>query len=263
MSFLFNLFFKPIQWIFSFFFGFIAFAFLILAAVALTFNLWAPKAAPLLLRGGSDFALGVGRSESNLFTMNFNFYDVSIRNGSRYPVANFAQVDRISADLLFLSLFTRRVVVERFAVDLPQVTCVRDAEGRVNVAEFLTAAIGDRSKSSTGSFRRRAARPRQIRFRHVEIHLGKVVLMDFSEQPSHVREIALNYSYVADDVDAEALLRRLSSDLRARGAGLLVQSLLHSFANWADLSSISGDILRSSGLDRGNGAAGWRRGKSR
>jgi hypothetical protein len=85
--------------------------------------------------------------------------------------------------------------------------------------------------------------------------------MDFSEQPARIREIALNYTYEADDVDAEALLRRVTADLRARGAGLLVQSLLNSFANWADLSSISGDILRTGGLERAG--SGWTKRKAR
>ncbi|MDR2030477.1 MAG: hypothetical protein LBP65_03375 [Puniceicoccales bacterium] len=259
MNFLVGIFFKPFQWVFSFLFGIITFIIIVLAAVALTFNHWSPKVVPLLLGGGSDFTVSIGRSHSNVFTMNFNFYDVAIQGGSLYPVSTLAQIDRLGADLLFLSLLTKKVVVENFVLDVPQITCVRDGDGNVNIADFLSSLFGQRERATKPGVGKKPAKPRQIFFRHVEIRVGRVALMDFTEQPAKVREFALNYSYEADNVDAETLFKRLSSDLNARGAGLLMQSVLRSLANLPDLATVANDILQSDGRSGGIVGDFWKR----
>jgi uncharacterized protein involved in outer membrane biogenesis len=221
---------KPINWICSFIFGIIAFLLLVFATVALSINLWLPRLAPLLVRNDSGFRLKIGQSESNVFTLNFNLYDVALENNGHYPVSKFVELKQLSTDLLLFSLFKKQVTVENFVLDLPQVTYVKNESGDVNVEEFIKSFLGKRKKS-----RARVKEPekaqkldREVYFDHFLLHIGKIVIMDYTVDPVKVSEIRLDYTLEMENVSAKLLEKKLTADLRSRGALFLMQSVLNS-----------------------------------
>jgi hypothetical protein len=238
---------KPINWVFSFLFGIVAFVLLLFVAVALTFNLWFPTVAPWLLRNQSDFALSIGKSQSNVFTMNFHFRDVGIRNGDAYPVPQFVDIDRFRADLLLLSLATKKVVVENFTLHVPRITYVKNGEGKSNLSEFLSEISGGGSRGEKAEGRKS---PRRVFFQNFDLRIGRVVLMDYGANPVRVQEIPLDYSIQLSNMDADALLRRVTNDLKAEGASFLMHSVLNSLVQMPGFSSTIAPVMKATGVVR-------------
>jgi hypothetical protein len=221
---------KPINWVCSFIFGIIAFLLVVFATVALSINLWLPRLAPLLIGNDSGFRLKIGESESNVFTLNFNLYDVALENNGHYPVSKFVELKQFSTDLLLFSLFKKQVTVENFVLNLPQVTYVKNESGDVNMEEFIKSFSSRQKKS-----KERAKEPgkvqkfdREIYFEHFLLRLGKVVIMDYTVDPVKVSEIRLDYTLEMENASAKLLEKRLTADLRSRGALFLMQSVLNS-----------------------------------
>jgi uncharacterized protein involved in outer membrane biogenesis len=187
-----------------------------------------------------------------VFTLNFNFYDVTLNNGSKFPVPNFAKIDRFSADLLLLSAFSKRIVVENFILDVPQLTYIRTADGHNNLTAFLD---GIRSRCGFSSEKlknsqhekNKTPRARTIFFKHFELSIGKVISMDFSAsaEPSKVRETVLNYKFVADGIEVGELLSDLIAGLKSRGALFIMQAVMDSIDQLPVLSSIAMPILKA------------------
>jgi hypothetical protein len=231
---------------------------MILVAVGLTFNFWFPKVLPYVV-GSENFGVEIGKSKSNLFTLNFNFYDVTLNGGIKFPVTNFAKIDRFSADLLLLSVFAKRVVVENFVLDIPQLTYVRMADGSNNLTSFLDeirrrCGIGDVAKSASshrGTHHRQSKPPRArtIVFRHFELSIGKVVAMDFSpnSEPSKVREITMDYKFSADGIEFGELISNLVAGLKSHGAFFIMQAVMDSIDQIPLLSSIAMPLLKING----------------
>ncbi|MDR1456999.1 MAG: hypothetical protein LBI34_03035 [Puniceicoccales bacterium] len=219
---------KPINWVCNFIFGIIAFLLVVFATVAFSINLWLPRLAPFLVRNDSGFRLKIGQSESNVFTLNFNLYDVALENNGHYPVSKFVELKQFSTDLLLFSLFKKQITVEDFVLDLPQVTYVKNENGDVNVEEFL--------KSFSGKHRNSRARPkengqemdRELYFDHFLLHIGKVIMMDYTVDPVKVSEIRLDYTLEMENASSKLLVKKLTSDLRSRGALFLMQSVFNS-----------------------------------
>ncbi|MDR0678720.1 MAG: hypothetical protein LBF24_00500 [Puniceicoccales bacterium] len=249
MGMLLNLIIKPFCWVFNFFFGILAFLVLLLIAAGLTFNFWFPKIAPYVSIGDGAFALEVGKSKSNIFTANFNFHDVTVSNGKRFPIPNFIHADRASLDLLLLSIFSKRILVEKFVLEIPQLTYVRTADGRDNLTEFLNSfSDSDWSAGRTGVVSQ-APRTKTIFFRHFELAIGKVISMDFgaNSEPSKVRELVLNYRFRADDIELGELLRRLIADFKNQGVSFLMQAVMDSLSRLPGISTIVVPIIKANG----------------
>ncbi|MDR2677007.1 MAG: hypothetical protein LBB26_00345 [Puniceicoccales bacterium] len=221
---------KPVNWVCSFIFGIIAFLLVVFATVALSINLWLPRLAPLLVRNDSGFRLKIGESESNVFTLNFNLYDVALENNGHYPVSKFVELKQFSTDLLLFSLFKRQVTVENFVLDLPQLTYVKNESGDVNVEEFFKSFCGQQRKSRSHTKEPEKVRKfdREIYFDHFLLHIGKIVMMDYTVDPVKVSEIRLDYTLEMENASAKLLEKRLTADLRSRGALFLMQSVLNS-----------------------------------
>jgi hypothetical protein len=227
---------KPINWVCSFIFGVIAFLILLVGVLAWTFNFWIPRVAPVFFRGYGDFAFHMARSESNLFTMNFNFYDIAVRNGSSFPIPDFVYVEQFSADVILRSLFTKHVTVENFVVDIPRLTYVKCADGRDNLSEFLRVLSGKSAEKG------KAGKNKEFFFRHVEFSFGKVTLVDFAARAERTREIILNYHFSADDVMLHDLVARVGADLKARGAYFLMQAIFGPLNRIPGFANIIGAI---------------------
>jgi uncharacterized protein involved in outer membrane biogenesis len=221
---------KPINWVCSFIFGIIAFLLVVFATVALSINLWLPRLAPLLVRNDSGFRLKIGESESNVFTLNFNLYDVALENNGHYPVSKFVELKQFSTDLLLFSLFKKQITVENFVLDLPQVTYVKNESGDVNVEEFLKSFSGNRKKSKTRAKEVEKAQKsdREFYFDHFLLRIGRIIVMDYSVDPVAVSEIHLDYTLEMENVSAQLLEKKLMADLRSRGALFLMQSVFNS-----------------------------------
>ncbi|MDR2340920.1 MAG: hypothetical protein LBD72_01120 [Puniceicoccales bacterium] len=221
---------KPVNWVCSFIFGIIAFLLLVFATVALSINLWFPRLAPFLLKNDSGFRLKIGESESNVFTLNFNFYDVVLENNGRYPVSKFIELKQFSTDLLLFSLLKKQVTVENFVLDLPQMTYVKNESGDVNIEEFLKNFFGGQKKSKTQvkATEKTQKLDREFYFDHFRLHIGKIVVMDYTVDPVKVGEIHLDYTLEMENISAKLLVKRLMSDLRSRGGLFLMQSVFNS-----------------------------------
>jgi hypothetical protein len=239
---------KPLNWVCSFIFGVVSFIVLLFVAAALCVNFWLPKALPHIVKSDSGFRLEMGKSESNIFTCNFNFYDVSIRNGNHFAVPQFLTMDRFTVDFLLYSLFTKKIVLEDLLLDIPQLTHVKNESGISNVEEFLRETLTKERKNST-----QPQRKKDIYVRHFSLRIGKVIFMDYATNPVKISEVNLDYALEMNDVSAETLLKKLASDLRSRGGLILMQSLLSSLLNVPDLTEAAQATMKAYGIGKGDG----------
>lgn len=250
MKFLVGLIMRPINWILSFIFGIVAFILMIFVVLALTFNYWMPTVAPWLLKSDSGYKLSIDKSRSNVFTLNFNFDGVSIHNSDQFPVPDFIQIDRFSTDLMLLSLLRQTVVVENFVLDIPQVTYIKNADGTVNVTEFLSDILGEK-KSPNESPKRagKTAKPLQhVVFEKFYLRLGRVVMMDYTANPVKISEFKINYDIALQNIPADQLLKKITADLKSKGVGFLMQAVLSSLIRLPNLSDISSGIMKANGM---------------
>ena len=252
MNFLLSILLKLFALLFNFIYGILAFFIMLLVAIGLTFNFWFPKIVPYVIGSGETFAMEMGKSKSNVFTLNFNFYDVTLKNGSKFPVPNFAKIDRFSADLLLLSVFSKRIVVENFILDVPQLTYIRTADGHNNLTAFLDGVrsrcgLGDGKLKTSSRDGGKTPRVRTVFFKHFELSIGKVISMDFSSsaEPSKVRETTLNYKFIADGIEVGELLSDLIAGLKSSGALFIMQAVMDSIDQLPVLSSIAMPFLKA------------------
>lgn len=241
---------KPISLIFNFLFGIIAFFAMIFLILALTFNHWIPWMTPYFLRTHSGFQVKMDKSDSNVFTLNFRFYDLQINNGENFPMADFLKIRQFNGDFLVFSLLTSKTIVENFVLDIPELTYVKNARGEVNLASFLGDLFGEKLSlkdgPATGDGQKKSPH-RRIFFRHVQLNLGRLRMMDYTSNPVRIIDQKLNYELSMDDVYADQLLDRLAADLKARGLVIVMNSILNSLLKSESFADISRSLLRNGG----------------
>lgn len=250
MKFLLMLIMKPINWVLSFIFGIIAFFIMLFVIFALTFNFWIPKVAPWIVSTDSGFHLNIGESKSNIFTLNFNFYDLSIKNNDAFPYPDFIKMDRFSLDFLLFSLLTQKVVVEDFILDIPQVVYVKNADGQNNVSSFLSEVFTDKKgimdKKPADESDKKSGQT--IYFEHFALRLGKVVMMDYSQNPVKIDEYNLNYFIEFNNTYADKVLSKITNDLKSRGVLFLMQAVLNSLTDISLLNNVSSTVMKANGM---------------
>ncbi|MDR1438352.1 MAG: hypothetical protein LBI69_04845 [Puniceicoccales bacterium] len=197
----------------------------------------------MAVKSDSGFRLNIGRSESNIFTLNFNFYDIAIENGSHFSVPQFLTINRFTMDFLLSSLVTKKITIEDLSLDIPSLTHVRNASGKSNIGEFLSETM-TRKKSQAPSRKK----SKEVFIRHFQCKIGKIITMDYGASPVKINEINLNYSVEMRDVSAEMLLRKLTSDLRTRGGFALIQSVLGAMVDVPCLEEAARAAMRANGI---------------
>lgn len=242
---------KPFSLLFNFLFGIIAFFAMIFIILALTFNHWIPFMTPYFFRTHSGFQAKMEKSASNIFTLNFRFYDLQVNNGENFPMADFLKIKQFNGDFLVFSLLTHKTIVENFVLDIPELTYVRNGKGEVNLANFLGDIFGEKFSTKGDAPRdseeeRRPAKKR-IFFRHVQLNLGRLRMMDYTVNPVRIIDQKLNYELSMDDVYADQLLDRLASDLKSRGLLIVMNTILNSLLKSESFADISRSLLRNGG----------------
>lgn len=252
MKFLFSLFLKPISWIFGFLLSIVAFVVMISLALALTFNYWIPTLSPFLIKTSSGFRGRVGKSQSNVFTLRFDFFDIDGTNSDKFPASNFFKINRLAAHLSPLSFFTKRVVVHDLTLDLPEITYVKNDRGEVNIQQFLGDFLASKKpyycdwppKTEQG----KTNNGKRIFFRQVNLRVGHLVLMDYSRGPLKVSEVKLNYEITLTDVYGDQIVDRLMKDLSSRGLRAVVNGLVDGLKQDQKVGPLVNNFLKRNDL---------------
>jgi len=122
----------------------------------------------------TGFPTHVEELRSNMLRGSLYARTFEIRNPGHYEHSGFIDIDRLDIKASPASFFRDRVVVERFEIEIPRLTGVRNADGLVNLEEFRTVIeemFDERKEQMPG---------KEGVIERFRLKIDKVVVLDYS-----------------------------------------------------------------------------------
>lgn len=218
---------------------------LILVVCAVGLAVWSiPKFAPKLLESWIEsrtgFSASVNTVNLKIFSGSLDIEGMALINPPYYQSKNFMQIKQISVQIEPKSLFWRRTkVYDDVSVDIDRITWVKNAQGSINIVEFLdklrkkggtpstTESNVDSGKAGLEKTKERKqdSRGRYI-IKKLTIKVGGIDLVGFpSENDS--QSFAVNYTKEFTDItDLESIVHQVIADFSVEGVFNLARDAL-------------------------------------
>ncbi|MDB6094685.1 MAG: hypothetical protein JWM32_2247 [Verrucomicrobia bacterium] len=172
---------------------FLVFLAVVFAMFALAWMLFLPVVATAQLRQRTGFDAQVQSLAVNPFSGTVEIRGLVVTNPPTFPVHDFLEVRRFSANAELFSLFSDRPIFATMEVEVARVTLVRRDAVQTNAASFEQnlAIAGDPAAPSS--------KPKALNFliRRLNVRIDELVISDHSAKVPvvHTYKLALNQSY--------------------------------------------------------------------
>ncbi len=189
----------------------IAFFLLLSLALAVMFMFFLSYIVEYGITAKTGFPTRVEELNSNPFRGSVSATGFGISNPDHYPSPDFIDVLRMEIKASPVSFFRDRIVVERVEIEIPSLTGVRNAEGRINFEEFRSVVeeqLDERKSLDPG---------KEVVIERLRLVIDRVVLVDYAlDGGESVQEYSVNIDLELTDVTslrsvAPELFRRFAS----------------------------------------------------
>ncbi len=186
----------------------------------------------------TGFPTSVEEMSSNPLRGSVYIRSFRIRNPDHYRKSDFIDIERLDLKASPASFFRDRLVVERFEVEIPRITGIRNADGQVNLEEFGTVI------EEMLNERRDRERGREVVIERLRLKIDTVVLIDYASGNGGVTEdYRVNVDLELTDVTS---LRKVAPEVlrqfAAAGISFEDDALLAAIVPEELLSRIRADI---------------------
>jgi hypothetical protein len=257
--FLIDLIFKPIRWVLSLIFTALL---LVIVAIALA-GFYVPFLAEKFITYRSDYALSIDQSHMNLFFGEIDFWDTVLANPKRFQEPILCKIKECSVHASPLGLVKPIKVIDRLALDVPEVNWVKAANGDVNIDEFMQSFQSAKSSEKKEAVKtdnqsvKSSATDQSVPFliKSFVLKIGKVRRIDYSQSKVKMTEYPVNIQLELSDVQSvNDILGPLSVALAKSSVNFLSEALVEGLP--VDLKEASKGVVEGSSslLDKASGA---------
>ena len=221
---------------------------------ALAWVVLLPSIVAATVREKTGFGVQVESLAVNPFTANLELRGLVLRNPPGWPVAEFMELRRLSADVSVLSLLTDRWVASEVVVDVAKVTLVKNGRGELN-ADIFRAGLTD--KGTPGAAPAPGAK-RTFLIRHLVLRFDRLAYADYSGERPAVKEYALDLKRDLREVDSVA---KIISPFAGMALGLVTKAIggLFEGSSGRNYGPGAADALRDAGKKTGETLKGLMR----
>lgn len=192
---------------------------IVVFSIVLTYYRYVTLKKELILRL-SDKASTVAGQKVNIGDLSFgpsagiNFHDIAVKNPDGFPEGELLRVKRVSLQVNFPELFRGRISLKTVEVAVPELTLMRDGNGRLNISDTLRALLSKKGttkyqidvlKISSGKFdlnkdRRYHNSDITVTLRHLSSDPGTKTLIEASASPPGESQLSVKgWAYLNDD----------------------------------------------------------------
>jgi uncharacterized protein involved in outer membrane biogenesis len=193
----------------------------VFAAGALAWMLFLPLVFTTQVRQRTGFDITVQSLAVNPFTGTIELRGLVLANPPTFPVRDFVELRRFSAEVEVLTLFSARPVLATMALDVAKVTLVKRPAAETNAESFqrhLTQADDPPLPLP--------ARPaRGFLIRRLEVRIDELVIADYSARIPAVQRYKLAFNQTYMDVTSVQGLLPVGTALNGLLPGALGQAL--------------------------------------
>lgn len=215
---------------------------------ALAWVVLLPSIVAATVREKTGFGVQVASLAVNPFTANLELRGLVLRNPPGWPVADFVELRRLSAEVSVLSLLTDRWVASEIVVDVAKVTLVKNGRGELNADVFRGGLATAGAPSSKRTFL----------IRHLVLRFDDLVDADYSGDRPAVKEYSLGIKRDLREVDSVA---KIISPFAGTALGLVTKTMRGLFEGSSGRDGVPGaaDTLRDAGKKTGETLKGLMR----
>lgn len=168
----------------------------VFATLALAWMLFLPVVLTNQLRARTGFEAQIRSLAVNPFTGTVELRGLVLTNPPTFPVHDFLEVRRLSANAELFSLFSDRPIFESLELDVAKVTLVKRDALQTNAAAFQHNLEGPADPAAA------AAKPKVKGFliRRLTVRIDEVVIADHSARTPAVQDFKLGFEHSYSDV---------------------------------------------------------------
>lgn len=199
----------------------------IAAMLTLGWMLFLPGLLTSVLEKRTGFVARVDSIYANPFKGEIHLRGLVMGNPSGFGHTDFLDLRQFTAKAELLSLFTDHPVIDMSTIDVARLTVVTNSQG-VNNVDLLTrrlAWLPDKKARAKPAAAVQPDSPLKFLIRHLDVHLGEVVVVNDSGATPVRQTTALNYQHSYSNVSSgDKFLAETAPRLAAGGvtlAGLL------------------------------------------
>lgn len=173
--------------------------FLVLAIAWIAFL---PGIVASTIRSKTGFAVQIDSLSVNPLTAKVNLKGFVLKNPDNWPeAAPFVQLREFRADADLFPLLGGRLQADEVAVDVAQVTLVKNKAGVLNAVAFKEGLAGKEQAPAAGPAKPGAEKPKFF-IKHLHLKFDKLVYADHSGRTPSVREFNVAINRDLENVDS-------------------------------------------------------------
>lgn len=208
----------------------------VLVFAAVGWALLLPTIVASTIRSKTGFGVRIERLSVNPFTANVELHGLLLRNPDGYPMEDFVEVREFKADAELFSLLGDRFVADEVAVDMPQLTLIKNQQGQFNALVFKDGLLGKEEPPG----KKEKSKKKEFLIRHLVLKFDKLVYADYSGRRATVKEYHLKLNRELRDVTSPLqIINPLA------GAFALLGGSANEVAR--GLFGVHGDVFKSTG----------------
>jgi len=194
------------------------------AIVALGWMLFLPGLLTSVLEKRTGFVARVDSIYANPFKGEINLRGLVMGNPAGFAHPEFLDLRQFTAKADLLSLFGDHPVIDMSTIDIARVTVVTNAQG-VNNIDLLSRRLSwlpdKKARGKSKSAAAEPGSPLKFLIRHLDLHLGEVVVVDDTGRTPVRSATALDFKHSYDDITSGGkFLAETAPVLTANGATL-------------------------------------------
>jgi len=220
------------------------------ACLSLAWMLFLPLAAARILQGRTGCGVTIESLYCNPFSGQLELRGAVVSNPPDYPRRDFIKLRELRIEARPGALAGGRWEIDDAAVDLAELTVVRDSRGRVNVRAFQERLSGPPLPPPPA--RAPAKESRGFVIKHLAVRIDRLRLVDYTLPKPEAREYQLNFSRTYENVASARQLALPLADALGNVAGVVAGSAPET----TGMLGRAGDTLRDAARKAGDAMKG-------
>jgi uncharacterized protein involved in outer membrane biogenesis len=183
----------------------------IVVGVAVLFfarNLIVRKAAEVGVKRVTGFPLEIGALDIGVFSGQVGVSNLKLTNPPEFSDPRFVDMPLFKVDYASASMLSGAPHIKELVVNVNEVVVVKNQKGQTN-ANVIQERLSPAASGQTGGSQAPASKKKPYRVDLIRVHIGTVIIKDFSKSTPTERKMTLNRDVVFRDVNESTSISAL------------------------------------------------------
>ena len=204
-----------------------------------------PSIVVSTIHSKTGFSVKLDSLAVNPFTAKVHLRGLVLRNPSGWTESAFVDLREFRADADLIPLLRGKLMADEVAVDVAQVTLVRNKQGELNAVVFKDALVGEKQPESAPAPKSKdSAAKNEFLIRRLHLKFDRLVYADHSGRSPSVKTYDLRIDREMRDVDS---FTALVSPFKGAALGVVSDALGGMFTGAAGLLQNAQGLLKEGG----------------